>query len=146
MNKRYTVKTLAPGDELADAFLVRVAVFIDEQGFDPALDVDEIDPAAHHIVLYDNTAPVATGRVFADPATPGGCIIGRVAVLPQCRGGTGRQLMGELEALARQLGAREARLGAQCRAQGFYAKLGYEPYGDTYHDEHCLHIHMKKDL
>lgn len=35
---------------------------------------------------------------------------------------------------------------SQCRAQGFYEKIGYVASGETYLDEDCEHIHMEKKL
>lgn len=131
---------------MADAFAVRITVFSDEQGFDPSIDVDDIDPTAHHIILYDGSRAIATGRVFPEPGNTATYHIGRVAVLKECRGGTGRRLMGDLEDLARSLGARRVVLGAQCQAQGFYAKLGYTPFGQGFLEEGCPHIHMSKEL
>lgn len=142
----YIKRILAPGDDLADAFSVRMTVFVDEQGFDPALELDDTDSTAHHVVLYDEARPVATGRLFPSAERPGAYVIGRVAVLGECRGGTGRQLMEALEAVAAELGAAEIELGAQCRVQGFYGKLGYTSFGEVYMDEHCPHIHMRKTL
>lgn len=146
MAKPYTAKTLAPGDDLSDAFLVRSTVFVEEQGFDPALETDRIDLEAHHVVLYDGDRPIATGRVFSAEDEPGLYAIGRVAVLAEYRGGTGSLLMSCLESLALERGARFVTLGAQCRVQGFYSALGYRPLGEVYYDEFCPHIHMKKIL
>lgn len=155
MQQTYTEKNLSPGDDLADAFAVRQDVFVDEQGFDLMLEFDDIDPAAHHVVLYDGEQPVATGRVFPTDGD-GLYAIGRVAVRSAYRGGTdragtdragtGRLLMERLETLARSLNARAVTLGAQCRVRGFYEKLGYAAYGEEYLDEHCPHIHMRKSL
>lgn len=146
MQTEYTAKYLAPGDDLADAFAVRETVFVDEQGFSMELEIDGMDPNVHHVVLYHGARAVGTGRLF--PAEELGLyVIGRVAVLAEHRGGgTGRLLMKHLETLAEQVGANAVTLGAQCQAQGFYEKLGYEPYGDIYYDEHCPHVHMKKML
>lgn len=145
MPTEYTHKYLFPGDDLTDAYAVRKAVFVDEQGFDLALEFDAVDSTAHHTVLYVQGKPIGTGRVFAGDE-PGLYVIGRVAVLPEHRGGTGRTLMLRLQALAKEIGAKAITLGAQCQAQGFYAGLGYVPYGEQYFDEHCPHINMKKVL
>lgn len=145
MQPQYTSKILAPGDDLADAFSVRMEVFVREQGFSADQEFDATDPVAHHVVLYDGDLPVGTGRVFPSKE-PGLYVLGRIAVRQSCRGGTGRLLMERMEELARRLEAAALTLGAQCRVRGFYEKLGYTAYGDEYMDEHCPHIHMKKVL
>ena len=37
-------------------------------------------------------------------------------------------------------------LHAQCRAEAFYQKCGYTPYGEIDYDEGVAHIHMRKEL
>lgn len=128
---------------IEDTMAIRVRVFHDEQGFTEV--IDETDPVAHNIVLYDGERPVATGRVF--PCRDGVYKIGRVAVEQEYRrGGTGRELMAQLEALARSLGAQAIQLSAQEGAVGFYERLGYAAFGEWYMDEHCPHRDMKKTL
>ena len=145
-----TVKIFEPpfdDTELADAFEVRRIVFIDEQRFDPELDIDDIDPIAHHIVIYENGRPVATARTFPHESGDGCYAIGRVAVLAEYRGtGMGQFIMQEAENLAVNLGAKSFTLGAQMQAAGFYRKGGYIEYGERYYEEHCEHINMKKTI
>lgn len=145
MTAEMTMKEILPGADRQDANLVRTIVFIDEQGFSPENELDDIDPTACHVVLYHDGQPIGTARTFPDPEDPACYIIGRVAVLKEHRGGgTGRILMEAVEALAIRQGARRLYLGAQCHASGFYQKLGYETYGEHYYDEHCEHVHMQK--
>lgn len=127
-----------------DAKIVRQAVFVEEQGFQN--EFDEIDGRAWHVVLYEDGVPAATGRTF--PKGDGGVyLIGRVAVQKAYRGrGLGEKVVRELEKKLKELGAGRAELSAQLQAQGFYEKLGYRPFGRVYHDEHCPHIAMGKDL
>ena len=100
-----------------DAFAVRTAVFMDEQGF------------------------------FPDAENPGRYIFGRLAVLPEHRKrGYGGLLLEESEARAHIAGAREMHLHAQCYITPFYESYGYESYGDVELDEHVEHIWMKKAL
>ena len=142
------VKYMGPGENLADAFKVRHIVFVDEQGFAAEIEVDEKDPTAHHIVVYDEAGnPIATARTF--PETPGSdhYIIGRVAVLKSFRGtGLGMFIMDETEKLAAKLGARFVKLGSQVQAIGFYEKCGYTEHGERYYEEHCEHVDMLKEL
>ena len=142
-----TKKIFLPGNSLKDAFKVRIEVFVEEQGFSPELEVDSFDPLAYHTVFYESNEPVATGRVFPDTDKPGVYYIGRIAVLKRLRGaGLGRVLMDTLEKIAVENTANVIRLGAQCRAEGFYNACGYTTYGDIYDEEGCPHIHMEKVL
>jgi len=142
------VRWIAPGEAPGDAFAVRETVFVKEQGFSLEIELDEIDAVAHHVVLYEEGRPVACGRLFADPQMGGNTYhVGRVAVLRPLRGtGLGRRVMEEIERKTRALRADRLVLGAQCRAQDFYKKLGYTPFGEVFMDEHCEHIHMEKWL
>ena len=45
-----------------------------------------------------------------------------------------------------QQGVREVELSAQCRAAGFYEKLGFISTGETHMDEYCPHVTMIKTL
>ena len=127
-----------------DAYHVRIPVFVEEQGFSAGLEKDEIDARAWHLVLFDGERPVATGRFFEEN---GSWHIGRVAVLKDYRAcGLGRRLMEGMERKLRELGAKEVRLSAQCRAMGFYESLGYQSEGGEYLDEFCPHRDMRKCL
>jgi len=126
-----------------DAYSVREAVFIYEQGFQN--EVDEIDNICTHCVIYNEDIPVACGRFYSEAENE--VTIGRIAVLKEYRlMHLGSQVMKAIEEKARDLGYAKAGLSAQCRAQRFYEKLGYTASGEIYLDEHCPHIHMEKKL
>lgn len=128
---------------LPDARDIRMHVFVEEQGF--ALEFDETDDIAWHVVLYAENTPIATGRTY--PCGEDTYAIGRIAVERAYRGtGAGRAVVQTLEDMLRAEGVRFAELSAQVQAQGFYEKLGYGAYGSTYLDEHCPHIRMRKML
>lgn len=140
-------KILRAGDGLSGAFSVRMQVFVEEQGFSSALEIDETDNIAVHVLFLDDGNPVATGRAFPSADKPGEYVFGRIAALKAYRGtGLGQMVMAALEAVARENGAHTATLGAQVRARGFYEKCGYEAYGEEYLDEYCPHIWMRKAL
>lgn len=123
---------------------VRHTVFIEEQGFEE--EIDEIDGTiAHHLQVFDGVRAIAAGRVFPEKGT---CWhIGRVAVLaPYRKQGIGRLVMQQLEAHARECGAAQTILSAQCHAIDFYKKCGYTQKGEVYYEESCPHVLMVKDL
>jgi predicted GNAT family N-acyltransferase len=70
-----------------------------------------------------------------------------VAVLKEFRGRRlGDMVMRMLMVKAHDMGAAEVFVGAQCRAQGFYEKLGFTVCGEEYDDEGVPHLPMKAVL
>ena len=123
---------------------IRSKVFIDEQGFEN--EFDETDNTAIHILLYFDSAPAGTARMFTEDNGKS-YHIGRVAVLPQYRKNhLGAQIVNAICEKAKELGAEKCELSAQCRVKGFYKSLGFEESGEEYLDEYCPHIHMEKTL
>ena len=133
-----------------DARIVRTRVFMEEQGFQDEFDDIDDDPRTIHVTLYDANALVGCARTFPDPDRPdqpGRWVFGRLAVLPEARrGGFGAALLAESERLAREAGATEMHLHAQCRVTPFYGRMGYAQYGPVELDEHVEHIWMEKLL
>ncbi len=128
----------------AEAKVIREAVFMEEQGFQN--EFDETDGIARHLLLWEEGNAVGVCRIFPGEAA-GEWIFGRLAVLPDFRGrGFGSELLTAAEALAGQEGGVFLCLHAQCRATGFYARLGYTEYGEIELDEGCPHIWMRKRL
>ncbi len=127
-----------------DARAIREEVFMREQGFRE--EFDKADGYAECMVLYDGETPAATGRLYPLD-TPGEYLLGRIAVRRAYRGRQlGAQVVAILEARAREHGARQTVISAQCRARGFYEKQGYHAEGEPYFEEFCPHIRMKKSL
>ena len=128
----------------AEALKIRGEVFSVEQGF--CEDKDETDDIAEHIVVYIDSAPVATGRIF--PAHDGIYKMGRIAVLKSFRQtGTGAFLVDEMVKRCKERGAGYAKLGAQKRVEKFYLKCGFiRTPDDFYYEEYCPHVDMIKKL
>lgn len=128
------------------AALVRLKVFVQEQGIAATDEWDAADAGAVHVVLFSGLGdPLATGRLL--PAQDSVGHIGRVAVLQPQRGqGLGVLVMRTLEQAARERGDRTVGLSAQCSVQAFYERLGYVAQGQTYQEVGLAHIHMVKDL
>ncbi len=122
---------------------VRIKVFVEEQGFEE--EFDTIDHRAYHALLTADDEPIGTGRVFIENGTI--WHIGRLAIKKPYRGqGKGAKILACLEHIAKEQGATETILGAQCRAQEFYTAQGYQPYGEIFYEEDCPHVMMKKEL
>ena len=107
---------------------------------------DVISPDVHHVLLSTDGQAVATGRLIyysKDTAK-----MQRIAVLESHRSfGYGRVLLLAMEELARELGLSYSVLDAQCQAQKFYEKLGYEVISEEpFYDADILHVRMRKSL
>ena len=127
-----------------EAKKLRSEVFLDEQKF--SVEFDDTDDIATHLVMFDGSEPAAVCRFFFSDEH--GCyMIGRVAVAKEHRGkDLGSLIMQEAERLIKAEGGETIELSAQCRASGFYAKLGYKIVSEEYFDEYCTHVLMKKTI
>jgi len=119
---------------------VRRAVFVEEQGIPEQEEWDDHDLRCWHLLALDaNRDAVGTGRL--DPTGR----LGRVAVLPQCRGtGIGAAIVSELVALARRQGLEEVHLNAQTDALGFYERLGFQAEGPEFDEVGIPHRRMRQ--
>ncbi len=121
---------------------IRVKVFVEEQGFKE--EFDELDNICIHLVTFDGDKPCATVRFYEQG---GAYYIGRLAVIKEYRKHhLGAKIVNEAEKLIKERGGKEIRLHSQVQAMPFYAKQGYEPFGEQDFDEDCPHQWMKKEL
>ncbi|GAK39744.1 putative N-acetyltransferase [Paenibacillus sp. TCA20] len=136
-------------EQLEAGLNIRKTVFVEEQNVPVEEEIDQYDvlsPDAHHILIQDGQEMVATGRLIyykKDTAK-----LQRIAVLKPYRvNGYGRVLIMALEERAKELGLAYSLLDAQCQAEGFYKKLGYEVISDEpFYDAGILHVRMQKKL
>ncbi|KAJ0396385.1 hypothetical protein P43SY_004142 [Pythium insidiosum] len=138
-------------EEMEISKAIRFRVFVDEQGFDADIEMDEADdaPTTRHFLGKDveQDKYVATARCLLTPALRKGKI-GRVAVLKECRGkGYGVEIMNGMEALL----AAECdtfMLSAQYDKRVFYEKCGYTYLNDEVYleegVEHCMMVKKVK--
>ena len=148
-------------EAVGQALDIRYEVFVDEQGVPVELERDADDASCEHFLAVADGVLIGAGRLVVEvveatepvePAEPGGPArlrghLGRLAVLAKHRGtGAGVALVRAIEDRAGELGLAEVYLGAQLYATGFYARLGYEPYGAQFWDAGIKHIHMRKRL
>ena len=148
-----TVKT---GDVYAlgaDAFALREAVFVNEQGFALEIEQDAFDATSVHAVAYNRLGkPLGTGRLLPsetihDTVSIKSSKIGRMAVHRVMRGSKlGREIMSALMAAAKSRGDTEIVLHAQCNAKNFYLKQGFTQRGLPFDEEGMQHIEMFKLL
>lgn len=152
-----------------DAFAVRRAVFMDEQGYENEFDEVDESPACVHLVLYVGGEPAGCARVFPEelertmspdaPTSPscaldegvdtGACyLLGRVAVTSGMRRrGLARAIVDAAEEAARAAGAQLIKLHAQEYIRSLYAGADYEQIAPVdYEDEGQPHLWMAKRL
>ncbi|MFN4061727.1 MULTISPECIES: GNAT family N-acetyltransferase [Paracoccus] len=136
--------TIEETTDLAACHALRRTVFIEEQAVPEADEMDDQDAHAIHLLARDDGRPVATARLLIKDDIGK---IGRVCVLASHRGtGLGATLMrAALDALAAR-GVRQARLGSQTHAMGFYEKLGFVAEGPVYDDAGIPHRDMALNL
>ncbi|MGD8189822.1 GNAT family N-acetyltransferase [Brevibacillus ginsengisoli] len=148
MSSSFDIRIVSTEQERQDALDVRRFVFIEEQEVPEDLEIDEHDESnapTTHFVAYDREVPVGAGRIRT--YTDGVGKVERVAVMKTQRGtGLGAQLMKKIEEEASRQGFSKLKLNAQCHAQRFYEKLGYEPVGEVFDEAGIDHIAMEKTL
>lgn len=126
-----------------DCEYIRTKVFVDEQKFKKEIELDDRDNHCYYIIIYENSKPVATCRYFE--LNDNIYTMGRVAVLAEHRGKClGKQLVLTAEKHIKELGGKAVLLSSQMPVQKFYEALGYISEGETYFEEHCEHIKMRK--
>ena len=130
----------------AAAFYLRYQVFVLEQGIPPELEFDELDRRKpDYFVIFDGQIPIATIRYQRDSKRADWIRPDRFCVAKAYRGqGIGRQLLTDYEAKAQKEGYLGSVLSAEASAQGFYEKLGYQPFGDPFYEDGLLCITMEK--
>jgi predicted GNAT family N-acyltransferase len=125
----------------AHAVPIRFAVFVEEQGVPPEIELDEMDEKSLHAVAFDQGKAVATGRLLPDGH------IGRMAVLKDRRGrGIGGKILDRLVDRARSRGDREVILSAQVHATAFYRRHGFVEEGAEYLEAGIPHRNMRRSL
>lgn len=120
---------------------IRFAVFVEEQGVPPEIELDDMDAGSIHVLVFEDQTPVGTGRLLPDGH------IGRMAVLKPWRGrGIGGRMLSALLEQARRRGDREVALSAQVHALGFYRAHGFVEEGPEYLEAGIAHRAMRRKL
>jgi predicted GNAT family N-acyltransferase len=132
----------------SDAARIRHKVFVEEQQVPVELELDAYETLCIHFVLYNEEAiALATARLLPDRENTGLVTMQRMAVLKAYRGnGYGREVIVAVEKFAGLNRFSEIVLHAQITAKGFYAKMGYVPFGDEFEEAGIRHISMKKKI
>lgn len=133
------------GEAFEESKAIRLAVFVEEQGYTEEEEFDDVDLSVPHLVLFDEDKPVATGRLILQE--DGTAKLGRIAVLKSYRGQhLGAKVVEELLARAKESGAKRAYVSAQEYAVPFYNRFGFKEYGKAYLDGPIPHMDMDMPL
>ena len=121
---------------------LRTEVFVLEQKVPVEMELDADDVTALHAVALNRMGlPLATGRLVQH--APGVARIGRMAVKKQMRGSNlGRRVLNALMDAAQNRGDSQVILHAQCSAEGFYKRSGFEAHGVVFEEAGIAHIEM----
>lgn len=135
-------KFLTSNNDISEVISLRRQVFVDEQGYSAESEPDAFDKMAiYALVLNDDGMPGATARLYIDDDR---FHIGRVCTLKSERGkGLADLAMRMLLSRAQDMGAGAVYLSSQLPCVGFYARYGFEPYGDIVLDEGVPHRLMR---
>lgn len=127
----------------AQAMAIRDEVFVREQGVPVALERDEIDAVAVHLLAVLDGVAVGTARAFARPEAPATAGIGRVAVRAAARGqGIATAMMRRLLTWCRRRGFARVSVHAQLYIAPFYAGFGFRPCGPPFREAGIEHVEM----
>jgi predicted GNAT family N-acyltransferase len=122
---------------------IRYQVFIVEQQIPEEEEWDEDDSIAIHALAFENSLPIATGRLIINETDQANAKIGRMAVLENYRSqGYGRAILKKLIDLGKEKGAQVFILHAQVHALDFYRREGFKPEGDIFDEVDMPHQKM----
>ena len=135
-------------DRIGDCLGIRLKVFVEEQGVDPSLEIDDKDEpesGCEHFLLIEGGRPIGTFRAyFEDERT---VHLQRFCLLPEARGyGFGREALRFTEGYYTAKGASKITFGAQVSAIGFYERCGYMVVSGVFDDAGIPHRTMEKRL
>jgi len=109
-----------------------------------AIEWDEYETVAEHLLLVDEGRPIGTARVRrVDDALK----CERIVVRASARGaGWGERLMDVCETIARERGLDTCVLHAQQRVAAFYRRQGYVVVSEPFEEAAIPHVEMRLDL
>jgi predicted GNAT family N-acyltransferase len=130
-------------DDLLKCFCVRAIVFVQEQRVPYALEVDEFEYSALHILGELQDEPMASGRIRFLGAY---AKLERIAIRDGYRGhGYGHQLVEFMMGVARERGFGKFKMHAQAHLADFYAKHGFIKKGELFEEAGIAHYLMVKE-
>ena len=129
-------------NEVQSIFGLRSEVFIVEQEC-PYQDVDQRDPEANHLLLYENNILCGYTRIFPKNTYFKEASFGRTVVKKKYRGkGYGNVLVKESIAFLKSKKENTIKISAQSYLKKFYASHGFIPKGEEYLEDNIPHTAM----
>ena len=156
--KAYIIQNDGDTTLLNRCFDVRRRVFVEEQGVDTSIEIDEYEKCAdtlHLLVTALSGEPAGAGRLIAcgvhepNEGTGAGAVakIGRVCVLKEFRGcGIGTLIVEKLLEAARKRGYKKIILHSQTYIAALYEKFGFKKRGEVFKEAGIDHIEMIADI
>ncbi len=143
--EEFSYKLVSSDKELKSAFEVRRRVFVEEQGISKALELDEYDREALHMVVKDKERVIGTARIrflVTDKAK-----LERMAVLKHFRRRSiGRGIISFLIEELRKRQVKQLLLHAQYSVAAFYRSCGLEESGLPFWEAGIKHIKMQRRI
>ena len=125
---------------MAQAYDIRIRVFVQEQGVPAEIELDRDDNRAIHFLALASAKPAGTVRLVM---RRGAAKIGRMAVLKTFRRkGAGKTLLKHVIATAKKLQAEKIYLHAQVAVIGFYEKQNFRCVGPIFAEAGIPHRKM----
>ena len=142
-DKKIEVRTCNKED-LKAIHEIRNKVFVKEQNIDEAIECDEIDAKAIHVICTYDDLPIGTGRIYFDREE---AHLGRICVLKRYRGlGAGKKILLYLLSLGRKNNCKMVTLNSQLAIKDFYLKYGFVPLDEPFIIAGISHIKMIRSL
>ncbi len=139
-----TFTEIKPNEDFSACYEIRKTVFVEEQNIPIENEMDGLDPICFHIVLYNDAAPVGTGRLYIHNNI---ARLGRVAVLQNGRGkGYATAICKALIDIAKRENTKRVTLDSQAYVVPLYEKLGFISEGNEFLEEGILHYKMNMEL
>ena len=128
-------------EDLKDIRAVRKQVFVDELGLSPEFEDDGQDGSCIHLVAYENSLPISTGRVMI---TNEDFVLSRFATLKSHRNqGIATGIIEALVEACVQMGGNRQILHAQESRKAFYEKIGFTAFGEEFLSFGLPHVAME---
>ena len=107
-------------------------------------DLDYYDQGCLHLTGFNESKLVAYSRILPSQLKYSEASIGRVIVLPECRGtNIANELVnGSIKELYKNFGNQIIRIGAQAHLEKFYSRFGFKTISSPYDEDGIMHIDM----